>query len=318
MTSTPNKKGRAITRFILMGILLVTGLAVFWLYASVREWLFGERFFPWSAYALCGNSKPDSLPATVRIGLYEEFPVPWRLDKLAQVDFPVTLALAAPSRAEFDELRDEVQQTYLQVRDVFYWPLLSKEEGYYPGPFSDANAVERVTVGTDDLPMLWDWELPIGTPYVSFQNWWRVRTLTDQWLNDRTEPTHIWRSHTSMGFDPLFLRLVGMHYDPLDYPNVYFHLNLYTTGEGSPQDETYRILRCGVEKYGKRFIPDFGSLNDGEGPAEIFVPVETLHRDLQLAREAGVSEIWLFGVNGLNADYLAALRETVPLETLPK
>jgi hypothetical protein len=79
-----------------------------------------------------------------------------------------------------------------------------------------------------------------------------------------------------------------------------------------------RSLRCGVEKYGEHFIPALGSLNDGEGSEEIFVPPGTLRRDLKLAREAGVSEIWLFGVNGLNADYLSALRETVPLETLSK
>jgi hypothetical protein len=107
-----------------------------------------------------------------------------------------------------------------------------------------------------------------------------------------------------------------MHFDPLEYPSVVLNLNLYTTGEGLPHDELARILRCGVEKYGARFVPAFGSLNDGEGPEEIFVPVETLRRDLRLARDAGVSEIWLFQVNGLNADYLSALRETLPLESL--
>lgn len=298
--------------------LLSFSIISFWVYASMREMLLGERLYPWSAYALCGNSKPESLPTIVRLGLYEEFPVPWRYDKLAQIDFPVTLALAAPSRAEFETLRTTVQTAYPQMREVFYWPLLSKEAGYYPGPFSDAEAITRALADTDDLSVVWDLELPLGTPHLSTQNWWQARTFTDNWLRTRTEPTHLWRSHTSMGLDPLFLRLIGMHYDPLDYPNLYFHLNLYTTGEGLLADETYRILRCGVEKYGDHFIPDFGSLNDGEGPAEIFVPVETLRRDLQLARDAGVSEVWLFGVNGLNEDYLSGVEEVLPLELVVK
>jgi hypothetical protein len=196
--------------------------------------------------------------------------------------------------------------------------LLSHDEGYYPGSWSDADGIDRVAGEADGLPVLWDLEVPLNLVGLSAGNWWRNRTFLDQWFDERTQPTHIWRSHTSMGLDPLFLRLIGMHFDPLDYPTVYLHLNLYTTGGGLPADELSRILRCGVERYGERFIPSFGSLNDGEGPAEIFVPAETLRRDLQLAREAGVSEIWLFGVNGLNEDYLSALRETVPLETLPK
>jgi len=33
-----------------------------------------------------------------------------------------------------------------------------------------------------------------------------------------------------------------------------------------------------------------------------------------LISQAGVAEVWIFGLNGLNAEYLAILRETLPLE----
>ena len=130
----------------------------------------------------------------------------------------------------------------------------------------------------------------------------------------RTEPVHIWRSHASMGLDPLFLRLVGMHFDPLDYPQVSLHLDLYNTGAGRPPEQMARIMRCGVERYGARFIPALGVLNDGAGRPDEFVPPPTLRRDLQLARAAGVSELWLFGVNGLNDEVVQMLRQTLPLE----
>ena len=103
-----------------------------------------------------------------------------------------------------------------------------------------------------------------------------------------------------MGLDPLFLRLVGMHFDPLDYPQVSLHLDLYNTGIGRPPEQMAQIMRCGVERYGARFIPALGVLNDGAGQPDEFVPPPTLRRDLQLARAAGVSELWLFSVNGLN------------------
>jgi hypothetical protein len=39
--------------------------------------------------------------------------------------------------------------------------------------------------------------------------------------------------------------------------------------------------------------------------------------NISLEHLAGVSEIWIFGANGLNSEYLAALRDTLPLESLP-
>lgn len=291
-------------------------LALLWLCMSIVEWRSGQRLFPWSAYALCGRSTPAKLPSTVRVGLYEEFPVPWRLDKLHQVNFPVTLAVAAPSRSDFLELREEILQTYPQVREVYFWPLLSHEEGYYPGAWSDSEGVRRVATEARGLPVLWDLEMPLGRMDLAFEDWWRNRASLPRWLRQRTEPVHIWRAHTSMGLDPLFLRLAAMHYDPARYPSVSLHLSLYTTGVGPLSDQMARVLRCGVERYGERFIPVLGSLDDGEGPEEVFVPAETLRRQLRLARQAGVAEVWLFGVNGLNDEYLSALRETMPLESL--
>jgi hypothetical protein len=105
-----------------------------------------------------------------------------------------------------------------------------------------------------------------------------------------------------------------MHFDPLDYSQVSLHLDLYNTATSRSDEQMARIMRCGVERYGARFIPALGVLNDGAGRPEQFVPPETLRRDLQLARTAGVSELWLFGVNGLNADTVTMLRQTLPLE----
>jgi hypothetical protein len=292
-------------------------LILLWLGASIVECSTGRRILPWSAYGNCGYSQPAQLPPTVRVGLYEEFPNPWRLARLRLINFPVTLAIAAPSRSAFLELRASILRDYPQVREVYFWPLLSYDEGYYPGAWSEADAVKRAAAEADGLPALWDLELPLGKTGPSVTAWLRNRSFLDQWLRGRTEPVHIWRSYQTMGLNPLFLRLAGLHFDPLDYPAVSLHLDLYATGTGLASEQMTQVLRCGVERYGARFIPSLGVLNDGEGPSQAFVPPQTLRRDLRLAREAGVAEVWLFGVNGLNDEYLSALRETLPLERLP-
>ncbi len=312
------KVQRRIARYEpLRSVLIGLTLVLLWLGATVVEWVGGRRVLPWNPYVFCGTSASTVLPKTVRVGLYEEFPDPWRLERLRQVNFPVTLAIAAPDRTTFLERRADILRTYPQVREVYFWPLLDDAEGYYPGTWSDAAAIERVADEAADMPVLWDLEMPRDKTTVSFGSWPHNRAFLDRWLRERNAPVHLWRSHDTMGLNPLFLRLIGMHFDPLDYPALTLHLNLYATGDGLPDDQMARVLRCGVERYGDRFIPSLGILNDGEGPEELFVSAETLRRDLILAREAGVAEVWLFGVNGLNDAYLSVLREALPLETLP-
>jgi hypothetical protein len=225
--------------------------------------------------------------------------------------------VAAHTREEFLGLSEQIARDHPQVREVFYWPLLSEQEGYYPGPWSSPEGVARAAASAEGLPLLWDMELPRGMRGFSLAAWWQNRATLAALFAGRGQPTHIWRSHTSMGLSPAFLRLTAMHFDPLDYPSVSLHLDLYTTGAGQDEAELRRIMRCGVERYGARFIPSLGVLNDHEGPEAIFVPPETLRRNLRVAREAGVSEVWIFGANGLDDAYLRAIRETLPLEPLP-
>ncbi len=285
---------------VMAGVVLVAGL--FWIGA-----------IPWTTYAPCGISPPTSLPSTVRVGLYEEFPSSARLVKLRHVDFPVSLAVAATSRAEFIRQRDAIDQSYPEVHEVFFWPLLTRAEGYYPGTWSDPAAVRRAAGEADGLPVLWDLELPRDTTTASPQGWWQNRAFLDQWLRKRTEPTHLWRSTTFLGLDSALLRLSALQFDPRDYPSVSMHLDLYTTGKGLPDPLLRRVLRCGVERYAGRFIPSFGVLNDGEGPAEAFLPIATLRRYLGAARETGVGEVWLFGSNGLSDEVVEALRNALPV-----
>jgi len=277
----------------------------------------GLRVLPWSAYGFCGNSTPAILPQTVRVGLYEEFPNPWRLDKLKLVDFPVTVAIAASSRSEFLALRTNVLQKYPPVHDVYYWPVLSPDEGYYPGTWSAAQAVQRAAADVEGLPVLWDLETPRDLRGLSPASWWSNRTFLDGWFRQRNAPVYLWRTYPTMGFDSGFLRLIGMNFDPTDYQSLSLQLDLYSTNRGLSGDLVGLIVRCGVERYGSRFMPAFGVLNDGEGPASLYISPESLRRNLRLARAAGVSEVWLFGVNGLNAEYITAIRESLPMEYSP-
>jgi hypothetical protein len=158
-------------RLLMRAMSIAVGLSIAWSAACIYEWGTGRRVLPWNPYAGCGTTSPGELPATVRVGLYEEFPAPWRLERLKYIDFPVTLAVAAPSRTIFVKLRDMIMREYPQVREVLFWPLLSPREGYYPGTWSDAGAIQRVAGEAQDLPVLWDLEMPPSLKNPSVMSW---------------------------------------------------------------------------------------------------------------------------------------------------
>jgi hypothetical protein len=169
--------GVRIAKAMRRGVLFLVILALVWVSATMVEWIGGRRILPWDPYASCGTSIPTALPNTVRIGLYEEFPDPWRLQQLKQVDFPITLAITAPSRATFMERRTTIMRQYPQVREVYFWPLLTEAEGYYPGTWSNAAAIERAATEAADLPVLWDLEMPRDKTTISLRSWARNRSL---------------------------------------------------------------------------------------------------------------------------------------------
>src|SRR6185436_19675316 len=114
-------------------------------------------------------------PATVHVGLYEEFPSPERLKKLTLVDFPVSLAVAAPSHSQFVVLRDEILANYPAVVQVYFWPVLPQGDGYYAGPLSATPGLQQAMREAEGLPALWDLELPRGPAHPVWSDWLRNR-----------------------------------------------------------------------------------------------------------------------------------------------
>jgi hypothetical protein len=258
---------RSGLRLVLLALLTAIFSFIFWIYVSLHELTTGKRLLPWHAYGECAPKPPESLPTTVRIGFYEEFPNPWRLAKLSQLDFPITLAIAAPNRQEFERLHDEISANYPMVREVIYWPTLSLSEGYYLGGLSEPQAIQRVIDESRDLPLLWDLELPRQPP-VSFlklsERSLHNRPLIGDFFRHHQQPIHIWRTHTSMGLDPLFLRSLGMQYSPDDAAQIRLHLDLYTMGtiKRGQRSILSRLKTSGAicKLCAKRAQPRFGSL----------------------------------------------------------
>ncbi len=297
------------------------GLGIDYVVSSAHEAATGERYFPYNfidSYAQCDTAKERELPQTVKVTFYEEFPNPWRLSKLQLVNFPFDIAVAAHSRKEFLSLQKEIHDNYPFAREIYYWPLIPLDQGYYPGALSDHKIISRTLNESHGLPILLDSEFKPGGPDISvetIQNWWKNTEFIDQWIKDHPDQQiDVWRSHPTMGFHSPFLDLLGIHIDPNKYTNVSMHYNLYSDNDLS-NGQKENILCNGISEYGpEKFVPALGVLDDGVDGG-MFIPIDIFRHDLELARAAGVNRVAIFGVNGLNEEYVRAINETLPLET---
>jgi hypothetical protein len=292
----------------LQACLLALAVSGLWSGTQIYEMATDTRLIPTDPYAQCGDSTPERL-VTPAIGIYDENPDFNLWNKLEEAKFVDSIAVAAKTEEEYLYYKNEINTTHPHI-DVKFWALLSLDEGYYPGPWSDHKAVERIIQEVGNHPVLWDSEMPFKGKSFSFINWYKNKTIIHTWLLDREERVDVWRAHETMGLNPLFLRLTAIHSDPNEYPNTYMHLELSTTGEGLPDERIYKVLRCGVEEYGEKFVPSFGMLNDLKENESLYIPLDTLKRYLVAAQNAGVSEVWLFSLRGLSTETIDMINQT--------
>ena len=73
------------------------------------------------------------------ISFFEEFPDKNSLSKLKLINFNTKLYLAAKSYKEFKKIK--IKNKF--VKELIYWPILEKNEGYWISPFSDNKALKR-------------------------------------------------------------------------------------------------------------------------------------------------------------------------------
>ncbi len=268
----------------------------------------------------------------MKFKLYEEFPNEESLSKLDYIDFPIDLVLAAKSLDEFENLENKVKKG--NVENVVYWPLLSKEEGYWPNVFSKKTALMRVineiNKSKRNLEIVWDCEfgfernesgnIVIGDT-VKFKD---NKELIRNFLKNRNRNIEITTVEIpNYLFGDSLLGVFGLAFDPLEYYTkknkmVYSSLRKYAE-KYIPKislDEKYyelfkRELRNGVNKFGDKFSISLGCLSNGIIGNEPLMNMGELERELTIAKEEEINEVYLFRLNGINKEYSEVMKKFV-------
>lgn len=254
------------------------------------------------------------LLSTMKINFIEEYPTNTNLAKLNLIDFPVGLSLGFKHLADFVKAKHKIERNFKQIKEITYWPLLDLSEGYWLSAFSSGKAIERIIKEMDEtgefFPVLWDAELPILNKKLFVTQLSQVfdnRNLIHQaLLNPRPQHPLIVAEIPRNSFLQTLGNLTGTSFP---FKNYYRLDMLYTSMMKGNNKSGYlrQTMRTNKQKYLKYSVA-FGLIAEGEEKMTTLLTPLELDRDLEIAKEEGIDEIFIYRLGGLNYEYLKVLR----------
>jgi len=251
----------------------------------------------------------------MKINFFEEFPTRENLEKARLIDFETVIYIAAKNLEEFGEYARKVKEINEKVTPA-YWPVLEKGEGYWMSPFSDTKALERIINELngvkEPLKILWDCELPlkkwqIGTRIFSFyKNRKKIRGFI------KNHPSNL-EIHTAenvfySGLVHQVMEKMGLTFDPAIYPHKRIAM-FYTSNKPRMLFETVVYQ---IETYQKRYhdlAAGLGTISVGIHGNEPILSSVDLANDFSAVRKAGVKEVVIFRLGGLNKSYMEVINK---------
>lgn len=242
------------------------------------------------------------------VSFFEEYPTKKNLSKLKLIRFPTKLYIAAESLGAFYRIKEKINQK--NVKDIIYWPILKKNEGYWMSPFSDSKALKRVMDETKDIALLWDAELP-KNPLVLLKNlifFIPNRKIIRDFITSHSQDVYCAEYFPMEGAFYRLLKFLGVEFDTGkcgDYKVKMLYSSVHDFDSGFIKD---RIM-LGMKSAGPKFIPAFGILAPGVNENEKLISSETLKRDLDIAKKAGVKEAIVYRLGGLTKKYASSIAQ---------
>ena len=235
------------------------------------------------------------------ISFFEEFPTKQNLERLKIVDFKTKLYLASYSLDKFSEIKEKIKGK--NIKEIIYWPILKKEEGYWFSPFSKRSAVKKILSKIPkSLSVMIDLELPTtqnSKLYLTqFHNFPRNKLLITNFIK-----THD-KVYTAEYF-PIkpWMKFIGLNYNPIKYDSKMIKM-FYTSMWPFPRNFLEKKIKSYKEQFQDKFIPAFGTIANGISGKEPILSPEKLEADLKIAKKNSIKEVIIFRLGGLNKDYI--------------
>lgn len=241
----------------------------------------------------------------MRISFFEEFPTHKNLEKLELINFQTRIYIAAPGLGEFKRLKE-----LLYEYELVYWPVLKKIEGYWISPFSKRSALCRTLkeVKNENIHLMLDLELPLFAPWLyitQLPNFLRNKSLISDFISERKAETTL----VELSGNKRRLESWGLSYESNKANKAKMVYTSLIRRATRVRKEEYLRKVCvdGVKEYGLRFRIGLGCIAKGISKLEPILTAGELARDLEIAKESGVVEAIIYGLDGLNEEYIKAI-----------
>lgn len=240
------------------------------------------------------------------ISFFEEFPTKQNLDKIKLINFKTKLYIASPFMQEFNKIKIKNKN----VKEIIYWPVLKKEEGYWFSPFSKRSAVKKtLSEIPKNLPVMIDLELP------TTQNSKLYFTQLHNFPRNKSLITDFIKAHSNVYTAEYFpikttLMFLGLNYNPIKYKTKLIKM-FYTSMWPFPRKFLDNKIEDYKEKFKDRFIPAFGAIAAGISGNEPILSPEKLEADLELAKKNNIKEVIIFRLGGLNKEYIKIISKFI-------
>ena len=251
----------------------------------------------------------------MQISFFEEFPNTTNLKKLDLIKFPTKLYLAEYNIEGYKQYKKELQSKYKNIKEVIWWPILNMDEGYWLSPWSKRRALLRLfhQLMNEKIPILWDAEFPKRRSllYWQFFKSFKNKKLIKAFFKKYQGAIYTAEYFTDNSLMKSFLKYNCLFFEPKEYNNIKVKM-LYTSMHDW-LDES--IIKKEIENYKKEYeenlIIGLGLLNKGINKNEKLISSKNLERDIKICKELGIKEVVIYGLNGLNKEYLKIINKFV-------
>ena len=254
----------------------------------------------------------------INISFFEEFPDETTFGTVSMIDFDTRIYIAARNLSEFYNLENKLKYKNEHIEEVIYWPVLSKEEGYWISPWSDSEALSRVfenvlnRSSNHQLVLLLDLEPPLK----------RSRLLNfEDFKHNKEVITNFVKSAKSYNISVITVEKSYIPDSVLEVFALSFNPKIY----GNKRAKMY------YSSFRRRFLPEFivdylferkvmqyskdgtiigiGLIASGVHNESYLNSPVVLQKELAIASEHSLSETIVFSLDGLYGSYAAVIKE---------
>ena len=247
----------------------------------------------------------------MEIDFFEEFPTKENLAKLNLVTWPIRLYVAAKSLDEFKKIRSSIKNK--KVKEIIYWPVLPITEGYWISPWTKKSALNGLfseLLEERKILVMLDLELPTTTNpllyLTQFLNFFRNKKLTSDFITNYSGKIYLAEYYPEGKRQEKIMQAFGLHYP---HQKAKIIKMVYHSMHNFNQDFIKNELARGVEGYADNYLVTFGTIAPGINGNEPLLEAKQLEKDLKIAHKAGVKEVVIFRLGGLNEKYVNVFKK---------